>query len=246
MDTFPGGVWFVDFAPVVDPEDIPRRVAAALGIPPSTDVVASLGEFLGSDASMVILDNCEHQVDSIAELAERLLQTCRGLYLVATSREPLGIEGEAVIRVPSLAIDDSTRLFADRATAAAPGFAIDDHNQAAVSDICVRLDGIPLAIELAAARTSTLGVQDVLRGLEDRFALLTSGGRTALSRQRTLEASVDWSYDLLADDEQRLLRAISVFVETFSLDALRVMTADDRVVDTLSSLVAKSLVQPVT
>jgi predicted ATPase/DNA-binding CsgD family transcriptional regulator/tetratricopeptide (TPR) repeat protein len=245
LDAFPGGVWFVDFTPVVDPQDIPKHVAAALGIPPSTDVAAGLREFLGRDASMVILDNCEHQVDDIATLAEWLLQTCRGLRLVATSREPLGISGEAVIRVPSLSIDESTRLFADRATAVAPGFAIAEHNQAAVTDICVRLDGIPLAIELAAARTSALGVHDVLRGLEDRFALLTSGGRTALSRQRTLEASVDWSYDLLADDERRLLRAISVFVETFSLDALRAMTADDRVVDTVSSLVAKSLVQPV-
>ncbi len=194
---------------------------------------------------MVILDNCEHQIDGIATLAEGLLQKCRGLRLVATSREPLGIAGEAVVRVPSLSIDESTQLFADRANAVAPGFSIDEHNRAVVSDICGRLDGIPLAIELAAGRTSALGVHDVLRGLADRFALLTSGGRTALSRQRTLEASVDWSYDLLADDERRLLRAISVFVETFSLDALRVMTADDRVVDTLSSLVAKSLVQPV-
>ena len=245
LDSFGGGVWFVDLSPVHDPADVPKRVAAALGIPPATDVEASVREFLSGEASLVILDNCEHQVDAVARLSQDLLQHCRSVRLVATSREPLGIPGEGVVRVPSLTDEEAAQLFADRARAASPGFALDEHAQEAVTEICRRLDGIPLAIELAAARTSALGIADLMSGLEDRFMLLTSGGRTALSRQRTLEASVDWSYDLLTDEERSLLRALSVFVDTFSLDAVKAVTGDDRAVDSLSSLVAKSLVQPV-
>ena len=207
-----------------------------------------------------MLDNCEHVIDAAARMAEALLRASPAVHVIATSREPLKAEGEWIYPVPPLAVPaedaedqvgslqyGAVRLFVERVRAAAPHFAPDRRSAAMVATICRRLDGIPLAIELAAARVAALGIEELAARLDDRFQLLTGGRRTALPRHQTLRATLDWSYELLAEPERALLRRLAIFAGFFSLEAASAVPASPRltpseVVDGLSSLVAKSLV----
>ncbi len=256
LDRFPDGVWFVDLAPVTEPEATVSAVALAIGVREQQDrsIEEGLLDAVRHRTQLIVLDNCEHLVASCADVAERLLQQCDELRILATSREPLGVPGERMWRIPSMpvpepgmlsAVDaldhDAVRLFVDRAQQADPTFAVTDQNAPTIAEICRRLDGIPLAIELAAARVLVLSVDQIAERLHDRLRLLTGGSRTALSRQQTLRATVEWSYGLLSDGEQALLRRLSVFLGGFTLDAASAVFDDDAL-DGLSSLVAKSLV----
>jgi predicted ATPase len=260
---FPDGVWLVELAPVADGALVARAIAAALGAradgdtPPLTLVENKLLD----QRVLLLLDNCEHVIEEAAAVAHALLRVLPRLHVLATSREPLRIEGESFYRVPSLTMpgahaspvppdviaSEAGQLFVDRATAVQPAFALTERNAAAVARVCRRLDGIPLAIELAAARLTALSVEEIAARIEDRFHLLTGGLRTALPRQRTLRALVDWSYDLLPHDEQAVLDTLSVFAGGFSLEAAERVGADDAearsgVLEALEALVAKSLV----
>jgi predicted ATPase len=215
---------------------------------------------LGSQRLLLVLDNCEHVIGAAAGVAEALVRTDAGLHVIATSREPLGAEGEIIYRVPPLDvpaagtedIDDvlnygAARLFVARARAAQPHFRVDRSISAATTAICRHLDGIPLAIELAAARVATLGIEGVAARLDDRFRLLTSGRRTALPRHQTLRAALDWSYDLLPACESLILRRLSIFAGSFTLEATSTVAAGaditgSEVVDCVVNLVTKSLV----
>jgi non-specific serine/threonine protein kinase len=230
------GVWLVELASLADPDLVTASVTTTLGIrgSPEQPLLESLLAFLRPRQLLLILDNCERLVVTVASLAAALLGDCPGIRILATSREPLRIDGETTFRVPSLAVPalperysldaladvESIGLFLDRAAAAQPGFALSDQNAWFVAEICRRLDGIPLAIELAAMRVRALSVEQIARRLDQRFALLTSGNRAALPRQQTLAATVAWSYDLLSDAEQRLFEALSVFAGSFSLEAV--------------------------
>ncbi|MEB4211733.1 LuxR C-terminal-related transcriptional regulator [Mycobacterium sp. 94-17] len=244
------GVWYVDLAPITDPELVPVAVARALGLPdqPGRSTMETLVRFVRDRQMLVVLDNCEHLLDACAELVVELLGGAQGLTLLATSREPIGVPGEATWRVPSLSVtDEAIELFADRARLTQPGFAATDDNAATVAEICQRLDGMPLAIELAAARVRALSLVEILDSLHDRFRLLTGGARTAVRRQQTLRASVDWSHALLTDTERVLLRRLAVFLGGFDLDAARAVVGADglaryQVLDQLTLLVDKSLV----
>ncbi|GGR71745.1 SARP family transcriptional regulator [Micromonospora fulviviridis] len=282
---FPDGVWLVPLAPVTDPAEVPQAALAALGLreqallaragrgaPEPADPVGRLVDALAGRAVLLLLDNCEHLLDAAAGLTERLLTACPGLRVLATSREPLGITGEALRPVESLALppagaDPATalaypavRLFADRAGAVRPDFAVDAATVGPVVRICRALDGMPLAIELAAARLRTMTAAQVDTRLDDRFRLLTGGSRTALPRHQTLRAVVDWSWDLLDDGERALWRRLAVFAGGATLEAaervcgvvrplqLAASAAAPRpgavadVLDGLSTLVDKSLV----
>jgi predicted ATPase/DNA-binding SARP family transcriptional activator len=235
----PGGSWLIELAPLVDPSHVENAAAAALGI----DDPRRLEGFLADRQVLIVLDNCEHLVEAAAALASRLLHAGPGVTVLATSREVLGVTGERRWVVPPLAADDAHALFHDRA--ADPGSA--DRQREVVEEICARLDGLPLAVELAAARTRTLSLQDIATRIDDRFRLLTGGDRTAHPRQQTLRRVVDWSYDLLFTDEQRVLRRLSVFSGGFGLPAAELVTAGDDlvasdVVDIIGHLVDKSLV----
>ncbi|MEB4211732.1 LuxR family transcriptional regulator [Mycobacterium sp. 94-17] len=244
------GVWYVDLASITDPELVPVAVARALGLPdqPGRSTMETLVRFVRDRQMLVVLDNCEHLLDACAELVVELLGGAQGLTLLATSREPIGVPGEATWRVPSLSVtDEAIELFADRARLTQPDFAVTDDNAATVAEICQRLDGMPLAIELAAARVRALSVAEILDSLHDRFRLLTGGARTAVRRQQTLRASVDWSHALLTDTERVLLRRLAVFLGGFDLDAARAVVGADglaryQVLDQLTLLVDKSLV----
>jgi predicted ATPase/class 3 adenylate cyclase/DNA-binding CsgD family transcriptional regulator len=244
------GVWYVDLAPITDPAVVPVAVARALSLPdqPGRSTLDTVLRFVRDRQMLVVLDNCEHLLDACAELVVALLGGAPGLTLVATSREPVGVPGEATWRVPSLSVaDEAIELFADRARLAQPGFAMTDDNAATVAEICVRLDGMPLAIELAAARVRALSVAEILDSLHDRFRLLTGGARTAVRRQQTLRASVDWSHALLTETERILFRRLAVFLGGFDLKAAQAVTGADglaryQVLDQLTLLVDKSLV----
>ena len=220
----------------------------------------ALVEWLRPRDLLLILDNCEHLIDNCAQLADALLRNASQLRILATSREGLGVQGETVWSVPSLAVPqhpqslqleevlgfDAVQLFVDRAGAVAP-FLLARANANTVAEICRRLDGIPLAIELAAARVKMLSVEQINARLQDRFRLLTGGARTAVARQRTLEATVDWSYELLDDAERRLLRRLTVFSGGWALEAAERVCSEtgieqEEVLDLLSHLVDKSLV----
>ncbi len=249
LDTFPGGVWFVELATLSDPARVPSAIAMATGIreDPSKAILITIAENLRNKTALLILDNCEHLITACAQVADALLRGCPNLKIMASSREALGILGETIWRVPSLPEGESVRLFFERALAVAPDFALTDQNKASIVQICHRLDGIPLAIELAAARVNVLHVDQIAARLNDRFRLLTGGSRTALPRQRTLRAAIDWSYDLLAEAERRLFRRVSIFAGGFSLEAAETVCANDQVpveevLDLLSRLVEKSLV----
>jgi predicted ATPase/class 3 adenylate cyclase len=243
------GVWFVELAPVSDPDLIDAQVAVALGIGESAGqpLLHTLVEWLRSHEIVLVLDNCEHLVAGVADFVDRLLRACPTLLILATSREVLGISGEVVLRVPPLSLDgEAAELFLTRADTVLPGFERDGADRDLVDQVCRRLDGMPLAIELAAARLRSLSLAELATRLDDRFRLLTGGSRTAPTRQRTLSAVVDWSYDLLTEADRELFRAVSVFPDSFTFVATAMVTGDDDVdvIDGLERLVEKSLVTP--
>ncbi|TYB41248.1 BTAD domain-containing putative transcriptional regulator [Actinomadura chibensis] len=272
VEEMPDGVWFVPLAPVSDPADVVQAVLVALAVPETVRPVETrvvprplerLTDFLAAKRMVVVLDNCEHVLDATARLVDHVLAQAPGVRILATSREPLGITGESLCPVPSLPLPDadvadpaealgfaSVRLFGDRAAAVRPGFAVDAETVADVVEICRALDGIPLAIELAAARLRSLTPGQVAARLGDRFRLLTGGSRTALPRHRTLRAVVDWSWDLLDDVERTVLRRLSVFAGGATPDAavdVCGLPAPDApaprdVIDVIAALVEKSLV----
>ncbi len=221
LDRYRDGAWVVELAPVGDPALVPAEVARALGVgeQPGLPVEHSLADFLRAKDLLLLLDNCEHVIDAVAALVAGLVAGCPSLTVLASSREALGVPGEAVLQVPSLATAESVRLFTERASGVLPSFGLTPDNTDAVAEICRRLDGIPLAIELAAARVSVLSVPEIEQRLDDRFRLLTGGRRTAVPRQQTLQALIDWSWDLLEDGDRRLLRRVSVFAGGWTLDA---------------------------
>jgi predicted ATPase/class 3 adenylate cyclase len=239
--SFPQGVFFVDLAVVSDPALVSSAVAKAVDLLLNPADMDSLGRYLAARRALIVLDNCEHLLDSCADLVDGLLGCCSEIHVLATSREPLGVDGEQVFRVPSLSIEgEAARLFLDRARAAGARLESDAVTDRTVLDICRRLDRIPLAIELAAARTTHLAPAQILERLSDRFRLLT-GGRRKVPRQQTLAAAIDWSHDLLNEDEQSLLRRLAVFRGTFSLEAAE-QICHPRALDLLRSLIDKSLV----
>jgi non-specific serine/threonine protein kinase len=263
LDSYAQGVWLVGLAPLADSTLVPGTVLAALGVPeqPGRLPLAALLDALRTRQLLLLLDNCEHLLDACAGLAEALLRACPHLRIMATSREPLGLAGESRWRVPSLAVPGAdqaasptavarcaaVRLFVERVRAVQPAFALTAANAAAVAEVCARLDGIPLALELAAARLSALGMAELAARLDQQLRLLTGGSRTALPRQRTLQATVAWSYDLLTSQEQTLFARLSVFAGGWSLEAAETVGADEiiaaeAVLDLLARLVDKSLV----
>ncbi len=250
VERYRDGVWWIDLGPLSDPQQLATVVANALGLREEAgrSVVDTVADQLAGQAVLLVLDNCEQILDACAELVATLLGATTALRVVATSREPLGVPGELAWRVPSLDDDAACRLFIERAREARPTFAPDAEQLAVVGQICRRLDGLPLAIELAAARTRMMHPARIAAALDDRFRLLTGGSRTVMPRQQTLEASVEWSYGLLDDDERVLLRRLSVFAGGYPLDAAEQVCADASldgyaVLDVLGRLVDKSLVQ---
>ncbi|MFN7954937.1 MAG: tetratricopeptide repeat protein [bacterium] len=263
VERFPHGVWFVELAALTSEREVPQATATALGIavPPGRPVLDALTARIATEERLVIVDNCEHLVEAAAELVATLLAASPRSRVLATSREPLRIPGESTYRVPSLGLIDpdegasfaelaqseAVKLFVDRAMQVASSFALTERNAALVADVCRRLDGIPLAIELAAARASSLTLEQIAERLGDRFRLLTRGARVALKRQQTLRALIDWSHDLLTEPERALVRRLAAFAGGFSLDAAEAVCATGDVdafdvVDLLTNLVEKSLV----
>jgi predicted ATPase/class 3 adenylate cyclase len=263
LDDHPDGVWFVDLAPQSDPSLVPQLVASVLGVKedPGRTVTEALVGYVKDKRILLVLDNCEHLILACAELATALLRAGARLKILAASREPLRIAGESTFPIPALAVPDArtklapetlqhyeaTRLFIERATAANASFEATASNAPAIVDICRRLDGIPLAIELAAARVRALPVETIDARLSDRFRLLAGGDQTARPRQQTLRALIDWSYDLLTEPEKVLLRRLSVFAGGWTLEAAEAIGGDDTlpmadVLDVLTNLVEKSLV----
>jgi predicted ATPase/class 3 adenylate cyclase/DNA-binding CsgD family transcriptional regulator len=249
-DEFADGIWYVDLAPITDPDLVPITTARALGLPdqPGRSTMDTITRFVADRQMLVVLDNCEHLLDASAALLMALLGAAAGLTLLTTSREPIGVAGELSFRVPSLPLaDKAVELFTDRARHARPDFVVTDDNAATLTEICRRLDGVPLAIELAAARVRALSLAEILDSLHDRFRLLTGGARTAVRRQQTLRASVDWSHALLTEPERVLFRRLAVFLGGFDLDSAQNVcgggdVARYQVLDQLSMLVDKSLV----
>jgi predicted ATPase/class 3 adenylate cyclase len=263
IDEFADGVWFVELAPLSDARLVPQALATVLGIKEKSgeSITETIVDGIDGREMLLILDNCEHLVRACAELCDSLLSSCSGIRILVSSRELLRIAGETAYRVASLPSPDpkaipraqsmsryaAVRLFVDRAQAAKPGFEVTDGNAPAVASICQRLDGIPLALELAAARLRSMSVEELNQRLDKRFHLLTGGSRTALPRQQTLRALIDWSYDLLSPDERTMFRRLAVFVGGWALEAAEQVCAgadvpEDRVLDLLDSFVDKSLV----
>ncbi len=272
------GARWVELAPISDPEHVLLAVARGLGVreEPGRSLADTVTDFLRGKSLLLLLDNCEHLLSAVAELVEGVIATAPGVSVLASSREALGVSGERVFQVPSMRVpappaldelhhgeaaaawlaearaSDAFRLFVDRATAVMPSFTLISADEMAVAEICRRLDGIPLAIELAAARVPVLSVQEIADRLHDRFRLLTGGRRTALPRQQTLQALIDWSWDLLGENERRLLRRLSVFTGGATLDAISTVAGDSvrgedgasapDTLETLGRLVARSLV----
>jgi predicted ATPase/class 3 adenylate cyclase/DNA-binding CsgD family transcriptional regulator len=248
------GVWLVELSAVQDGRLVASAILDALGLgeAPGQEIVDRLVAYFGERQVLLVLDTCEHLVEDVAALTHRLLEHCAGLRVLATSREPLGVTGEVSWRVPPLGVDDgvcdAVSLFIERARGARPTFTLLAKQRQTAVEICRRLDGLPLAIELAAARVRTLPLERIASGLDDRFRLLAGGARTALPRHRTLQASVEWSHALLGDDERAVLRRLSVFPDAFDLDTAEDVVAGDGVdriitFDVVSRLVDKSLVQ---
>ncbi|MGH8915647.1 MAG: adenylate/guanylate cyclase domain-containing protein, partial [Acidimicrobiia bacterium] len=252
-DPFPDGVWMVGLADVSDPALIVNEVAELWGLRPGEgmELIQVIRAHLARTTLLILLDNCEHVRMAAADLAAELVASSPGLRVLATSRESLGIPGEAVYRVPSLGIpgegsdlarSESVRLFVDRATHLLPGFSPSSSELEAIARICRRLDGIPLGIELAAARIRTLTVFDLADRLDESFRILTAASKTTVRRQRTLESAIAWSYDLLSDEEAALFRRLSVFAGGFDLTAADAMGRGEDVLTLLDQLVDKSLV----
>jgi predicted ATPase/DNA-binding XRE family transcriptional regulator len=264
---YPEGVWLVALAPILDPQLVPRTTAIAVGLreEPRRPVIDMLSDYLHDKKLLILLDNCEHLVEACTQMANRLLQACPQICIMASSREVLGIQGEVTYRVPSLDLPDmqhplslvalsryeSAQLFIERARSAVPTLTITDKNAPALAQICRHLDGIPLAIELAAAKVRVLSLEQIAERLEDRFTLLTGGNRAALERHQTLQAAIDWSYNSLSSAEQVLFRRLSVFIGGWTLEAAESVCGDvagsglvgsDKVLDLLEQLINKSLV----
>jgi predicted ATPase/class 3 adenylate cyclase len=263
LGQYPDGVWLADLAPITDPELISSVIARALGMAQVEGLRfdAAIPQWLRRKKLLLVLDNCEHVLQVAAQLADAIIRSCPDVRLLTTSRQGLGIGGEAVYRLPSLAIPDisadlqapvalrygAVALFVDRARAADTRFALNNDNAPIVADICRRLDGIPLAIELAASRVKVLSISNLAQHLDDRFKILTGGSRAALPRQKTLSALIDWSYDLLTLQEQAMFTRVGIFAGGFSLDAAAAVCAGDGIeeidiLDLVSSLTDKSLV----
>lgn len=257
LPAFPDGIWLIELAPLREPSQIPYIIANVFGLQEMSamSIEELIVSYLRQRRALIILDNCEHMVEASADMAEALLQGCSHLALLASSREALGVPGERVYRVPSLSLpaegendpqrvqsSEAARLLVDRGRSANHSFTLTAGNAAAISQICRRLDGIPLALELAAVRLRAMTVEQVADRLDDRFRLLTGGSRTALPRQQTLHALIDWSYELLDEDEKALLRRLSVFVGGWTLEAAEAICPDLNVLDLLPQLVDKSLV----
>ncbi|MFL5827482.1 MAG: ATP-binding protein [Thermoleophilaceae bacterium] len=263
LRSFPDGVWLVELAPLLEGALVASEVAEALGVQLRAGIrpAETLAHQLADRRLLLVLDNCEHLIESCAQLADELLRACAGLTILTTSREPLHVPGELGWRVPSLSLPDlsepaterellaseSGRLFCQRAAEASPGFDPGGENTLAIADICLRLDGIPLALELAAARASVLSPVQIADRLDDSLRLLAGGSRVALTRQQTLRATLAWSHDLLTLEERMLFHRLAVFSGSFALDAAEGICADgklsrDQVLDLLSRLVDKSLV----
>jgi predicted ATPase len=243
----PDSAWLVELAPLADGTLVAPTVSAAVGAPVADDPARALVEWLGTRSAMLLLDNCEHLVEACAALAATLLGACPGLRILATSREPLGVPGEQLWPLPPLRPDEAARLFVARARLVQPGFEATAATASAVASICAQLDGIPLAIELAAARAAVLSPAQIADRLRDRFHLLTGGSRTALPRHRTLQALFDWSHELLTEPERVLFRRLAIFAGGWTLEGAEAvcgfepLTSDD-VLGLLASLVQKSLV----
>ena len=269
LGAYPDGVWLVELAGLSEGELVPQAVAADLGVKerPSQPLPATLGEYLRAKQTLLVVDNCEHLLETTAGLVDILLDSCPRLRILATSREALDVIGEVRWTVPPLSVPEpqdtpssedsspsevlegyeSVRLFIERARGRDPTFSMSPQNARAVAEICWRLEGIPLAIELAAARVGTLSLEQISERLEGSLELLTRGGRTAVPRQRTLKGTLDWSYDLLSESEQTLFDRLSVFMGGWTLEAAEAVGAGEcveeaEVVDLLSGLVEKSLV----
>lgn len=263
LEEFADGVWLVELASLSDPLLVPHAVAFVLGVREQSErpITASLMEHLQFKQLLLVLDNCEHMIQACAELTAVLLRTCPNLRILASSREALGIGGELAYRVPSLGVPDlhhlpswdrlveheAIRLFVERALFALPTFSVTDQNGPAIAQVCSRLDGIPLAIELAAARVKALPVERIAARLDDRFHLLTGGSRAAMPRHQTLRGAMDWSYDLLSEQERMLFSRLSVFAGGFSLEAAEAVCSGNgvdqhEILDLLSHLVDKSLI----
>ncbi|WP_082523258.1 BTAD domain-containing putative transcriptional regulator [Geodermatophilus sp. Leaf369] len=258
------GVWWVELAPLGEPRQLPAAVLTAVGqrgsttlerVPTVVETGVRLREVLAARRGLLVLDNCEHLVDAVARLTDELLGACPGLVVLTTSREALGIPGEALVPVgplsvpaaddPRAADSDVVRLFTDRAVAASPGFAVTAGTLPLVLEVCRRLDGMPLALELAAARLRTLGLAQIAARLDDRFALLTGGSRVALPRQQTLRAVVEWSWEALRPAEQAVGRRLSVPADGVTLEAAEAVCGDPDVLDAIAGLVEKSLLTAV-
>jgi predicted ATPase/DNA-binding SARP family transcriptional activator len=263
LDQFKDGVWWVELAPLTDETFVPQALAKSLGVRdiPNQSLNETLSNFLRSKQLLLVLDNCEHLIAGCAQLADRLLSTCPTLKILTTSREALGLTGEDIWYVPILSLPDpqrisltdllmqyeAIRLFVERAGAVRSDFSLTERNALAVAQVCQRLDGMPLAIELAAARVKMMSVGEIAKRLDDRFDLLTVGSRTALPRHQTLRAAVDWSHELLTEPEQILFRKLAVFAGGFTLEAAEAVTAGgnvlrSQVTDFLGQLINKSLV----
>ena len=255
------GVWLVELAPILDPQLVPLTTARAIGLrdEPQRPVIELLADYLRDKKILIILDNCEHLLDACARLADTLSRRCSHLRILATSREPLEVLGEAIYRVPSLGLPDieqllekfrdyeSVRLFEERAQLIQTDFSLTMENASDVAKICNHLDGIPLAIELAAARIDTFSIEQIATRLQESLNLLTTGNRTALPRHQTLRAVIDWSYDKLSPAERTLFHRLSVFVNGWTLEAAESICSDatikpEGVLGLLASLVKKSLV----
>src|SRR5579862_789820 len=263
IDAFADGVWLVEFAALSDPRLVPQAVAQALQVKeqPTRPVLETLSDYFSSKKLLLVLDNAEHLLEGCVQVADLVLRRSADVAILVTSRERLGMAGELTYRVPSLTVPgprdrfapdallayESVRLFVDRARLLRPDCSVTAENAASLSSICCRLDGIPLAIELAASRLRSMSVAELCQGLDQRFALLTDGSRTALPRHRTLRSMIDWSYDLLGELEKLFLQRLSVFAGSWTLAAAAEVCAGDGierrdVLDLLTSLADKSLV----
>lgn len=263
IDDFDNGVWFIELAPITNPTLVPQVVASVLGVHEESKqpLMDTLTHYLRDKCVLLVLDNCEHLIDACARLVDTLLRAAPHLKILASSREALRIVGESTFHVPALSIPDAkplppiaalaqfeaVRLFIDRAVAVSPGFMLTDTNATAIAQICRQLDGIPLAIELAAARAKAMTVHQIAERLNDRFRLLTGGSRAAQPRQQTLRALIDWSHDLLTEQEKLLWQRLAVFVGGWTLPSAEAICASDpidrfEIIDLLTNLVDKSLV----
>ncbi|MEO9098301.1 MAG: adenylate/guanylate cyclase domain-containing protein, partial [Candidatus Baltobacteraceae bacterium] len=263
FERFPAGVWLVEFAPLHDAELVPSAIGAVLHVRESGEepVLVTVLRALGDRRVLLVLDNCEHLITEVAVVVDEILRTSAGVHVLATSRKSLGIGGERVYRLPALGVPPAdpaptarelarygaTALFIERAQLIDGRFSVSDQSAPMVADICRRLDGIALALELAAARTNVLSLPDLARRLDDRFGLLTAGSRASLPRQQTMHALIDWSYELLSADEQTLFRRLFVFSGGWTLEAAETVCAEggsesSSILQRLCSLVDKSLV----